>query len=298
MLNKFVKKKAIPVYIAFFISVFILSPLPIASASLPLPTVELQEKNPYSTPVIIDNIPNDSFRWMKRDGKTIYNVALDLHNPNRIYLLEESSPEKTLSLRYHYDEVKETVTILFSETPQNAGKQYSYYYQFQLSPSFSFNQILEEGWIKNGELLPSHLYDYYRGTVQTRIFDKEGKLLRIESSQGFQRELFYTRGGKLLTIKDTGPIAGYQFFDQIIPSSKALEGARRLPQQDPPLYTIPSRDKEKNLVAQSFKKLALDLGFDLKGRKLFAADTNAYLLEWLTSANHLRAGPMAGGKLL
>ena len=203
-----------------------------------------------------------------------------------------------MTLKYIYDDYSYTATLLLSVVPEGQEANFAYYYRYALGPNDSLELILEEGWVNGDNLTPSQHYDYFRGNVQIRSFDRTGQLLKIESSEGFKRILIYTREGKLLTIQDVGPEGETSFYDQIHPNSKNLETPHVNFYKDRLLYTLSTRTKEKRLEkSTSPQDTHLTIRSAQQSAPLFQNLTESFLL-WLEAAHPLRAGPYAGVKAL
>ncbi len=269
-------------------------PSPAEAATLSAPVPAGFSHNMLERQLEEQAVPQGVIQIRKRSHEVITKCVLDAGNTNRIYLLSETSHGQTLTLKYIYDDALYTVTLLLSQVPEGQTPLFTQYYRYALGPNDSLEMILEEGWTKGNTLNPSRIYDYFAGVVKVRSFDRTGKLLRIESSEGLKRLLVYSRKGRLLTIQDVGADGEISFFDQI------AAGVRNwaLPQMDlseNTLYALPGRNKEKH-----FANTGRSRGSSGLSDPLFRGDNgqiqNTYFLLWLESAHPLRAGP-AGGLL-
>jgi hypothetical protein len=284
----------------FFIFSLVQVPL-IAEAATPQVTPETQNtiQNPLAAKVDIKPLSIENFKLIKQTSTSYTKLEIDPNDMSRIYSITEIHDGKAMTLRYLYDDVYETVTVLLSIVDEAKQPEFDYYYRYALGRNNSLELILEEGWITKSNMMPSRFYDYYPHGVQVRFFDKTGKILKIDSSDGFTKKFIYSRSGKLLTIQETDPLGTITFYDQLLASLKEVAPESPAAEKKSIFYTLPTRENEKRLEPAAFKNPDLDLGLNHSKGHLIPFKADGRFLEWLVAAHPSRAGPiMEGGRVL
>jgi YD repeat-containing protein len=240
------------------------------------------------------------YKLIVHNAKTRTVLELDPEDFSRIHKLQETSDGRTTTLRYIYDDPHRSVIVLFSNSAQDEPAHYTHYYRYALGERNSLELILEEGWVKENSLISSKFYDYLPASVEVRFYDKEGKLLKIESSDGSTRQFHYSRDGRLLTISSRDAYGQLTFDDQLGATQKAFEGPRSQASIKNIIYTVPSQDKEQRSAPSSFKNPDPDLSLDHSKEGSILISFRELFLDWLSTAHPHRAGPMPvqGGKVL
>lgn len=285
------------VTVVFFIFSIAYLPSPLLAETLPATEAPKQIiENPLAVKINPDLIPNNNFKLIKSTPTSYTKVEFDLYDMSRIYSITEIRDGKELTLKYLYDDVFESVTVLLSVVKKGEQPDFTYYYRYAVGPSNSLELVLEEGWATKDSLIPSVFYEYYPDGIQVRFFDKSGNLLRIDNSDGHQKHFIYTREGKLLTIKQTDPFGNITFYDQLLAGLKEFNEPYPVSKNDSKLFTLPIRDSEKRLQPAAFRNPDLDFGLNHSKGHLTPFKADGRFLEWLVSAHPMRAGPMKGGK--
>lgn len=281
----------LPLFVSSFLSFpALLQAAPIAVS----PAGSISSMNSLASSLAIPKMPQDLIRIEKQLNGAATKLVLDAENVDRVYLLSETSHGQTLTLRYVYDDALCTVTLLFSQVPEGQAPLFTQYYRYASGPNDSLELIFEEGWVKENTLTPSRIYDYFAGAVKIRSFDRTGKILRIESSEGSKRILVYSREGKLLTIQDVDLSGQVLFYDQIS-NSRSLELPAPFSDQRNLLFVLPDRGKEKLFASISHSRAGGNPA-DPRLREDDNQNRSHHFLLWLEAAHPMRAGP-AGGLL-
>ncbi len=246
------------------------------------------EPNPLATAVGDFYIPPNAIRVGGRTSQ----VYLDPVNTERIYLLSETLPGGILTLRYIYNDILGTVTLLSSFTKKNKDPRFAHYYRYAQGAHSSLELILDEGWVKGANLIPSKSYDYYRGVVSVRTLDRAGNILKLESSAGVTRHFIYSRSGRLLTIEEKSVSGGASFYDQAV-NSKDWDLPPMNVNESRRLFTMPDRGKDKLYMAAGHPLERVSLPDPLL-RGDDKQNEHRHFLIWLESAHPLRAGPAGG----
>jgi hypothetical protein len=291
ILQKFVVLAVMPLFVFSFLN------LPHQAEAAFVPGTVTPEPVPLVPGTITPDyqIPLDAIRVEKSSKESSTKVLLDPRNLDRIYLLSDTSAGKTLTLKYIYDDYLYTITLLVSMVPQGEEPVFSQYYRYSQGPRDSLESILEEGWVKDNTLSSAYLYDYAQGKFVVRAFDRTGKLLRIEFTDGSKRVLVYSREEKLLTIQDVDGAGQISFYDQLT-NSKSLELPLGYFDRSNLLFVLPDRGKEKLFTPTGHSRVGGNLS-DPRFLEDDNPDQSHYFLLWLEAAHPLRAGP-AGGFLL
>jgi len=234
---------------------------------------------------------NPTNQWIIKEADFKNRVVIDAHEANKLYLLEETRDGQTLTIRYLYDTQFQVVTLLLSISPVGEEVSFTHYYRYLLGPNYNLSLILEEGWVKEDLLLPSKLYDYYRDGLGVRFFDKEGKLLRIDNSDGFEKRFFYSQNGKLLTIQEVDPLGQITFNDQLFKDQAHMASKTPFLNLESLRYTLPSREKEKRLSLASFINHIADQTLENSPQSFLLGESHQSFLAWLEAAYPTRAGP-------
>lgn len=280
----------------FFIFSIIQFPLTAEASGVPVSeSVQPLFQNPLSQKIIFDEVASN--KWTVKTADSRIKLETDRYDPSRIYSLTENQEGKVISLRYLYDDIYQTVTVLLSFSEEGMETSYTYYYRYALGPNTSLELILEEGWIKEETLIPSRFYDYYPYGIQVRFFDRTGNLLRIDTSEGIKKHFIYSRNGQLLTIKETDILGNVTFFDQVFAALKKIKPTSPFENDDKNLFIVPSREPGKRLGLIAFRNPDLDFGLNSHHGHLADTNSSGRFLEWLVAAHPLRAGPMKGGEL-
>jgi len=282
----------IPVFLFAFYNPFLAE----ASLFVDLNPGVKDSQNSLTSNIVPSALILGEYSMVEKRGDSHTKVYIESAGERRILRFQETKDGRMLDIRYLYDDFYNSATLLFSSTSEGDPVNYSHYFRYAVGDSNNLALILEEGWVKDNAITPSRFYDYYENNVQVRFFDREGKLLRIDSSDGFKTHFIYSRSGKLLTIKETGPLGSITFYDQLFAEARELEPYNLLFTVDSSLYVLPNkRLQEKRLSSTVFKNPSLDFGLNshLKDNLIFGGQGR--FLEWLVAAHPLRAGPKSRG---
>jgi len=284
------RKAGALITVIFFSFSFALFPVPVFASNVsqqtPSPSV-----NPLVSTIDLVNIPTDAVQLNTGSGETSTQVLLDAENMDRIYLLQETRRGEVTTLRYVYDDILGTVTILWSSGREGDEVRPAYYSRYLLGPNDSLDLLLEEGWVKDGSLAPFKLYENSRGKMFIRVFDRSGKLLRLESGKGTIREFLYTQNAQLLAIRSVSGSGNSSFVDLITALFHDIQTP--VPSHYAEILAV-LQNSEKRLQSLNPERSVIDPKVVPGFRESLNLNENHWYLAWMESAHPMRAGPEGG----